>query len=218
MKKTIFLIIMLVIGNLTLYCQEVPIGTQIWSKNNLDVTTYSDGTLIPQVTDSSQWATLTTGAWCYFNNDSANGSTYGKLYNWYAVVGIYDEASSKNPNLRKKLAPIGWHVPTNNEWTNLSTFLGGNYLAGRKMKSIGTSLWKFPNSPATNESGFSGFPGGSRNDSGTFESIGVLGYWWSTLESISTFAWYWELIHDKSLLVNSDLNKKFGFSVRCIKD
>jgi hypothetical protein len=89
----------------------ITICNQIWDQKNLDVTTYSDGTLIPQVTDQNQWGSLTTGAWCYYNNDSANGSTYGKLYNWYAVAGIYDANSLVNPLLRKKLAPNGWHIP-----------------------------------------------------------------------------------------------------------
>ena len=93
----------------------VKIGTQVWMTKNLNVSRYSDGTPIPQVTDPTQWEGLATGAWCYYNNDAANGITYGKLYNWYAVAGIYDAASLANPVLRKKLAPVGYHIPNYND-------------------------------------------------------------------------------------------------------
>lgn len=96
---------------------HVTICKQVWATKNLDVTTYMDGTPIPQVTDPTAWANLTTGAWCYYNNLAASNATYGKLYNWYAVAGIYDAASLANPTLRKKLAPTGWHIPTDAEWT-----------------------------------------------------------------------------------------------------
>lgn len=96
-----------------------------FTKQNLNVTKYTDGTPIPQVTDPTQWANLTTGAWCYYNNAPANGAIYGKMYNWYAVAGIYNSASATNPALRKKLAPTGWHVPTYTEWTELKNCLGG---------------------------------------------------------------------------------------------
>jgi uncharacterized protein (TIGR02145 family) len=98
---------------------SVIIGTQEWQKENLNVSKYSDGTPIPQVTNASNWASLSTGAWCYYNNDPANGAIYGKLYNWYAVAGIHDAASLTNPDLRKKLAPTGWHIPTDTEWTTI---------------------------------------------------------------------------------------------------
>ena len=107
MKKLILLISVLFISIEITYGQQVTIGTQIWQSTNLDVTTYRDGTPIPQVTDPTQWANLTTGAWCYYNNDPANGTIYGKLYNWYAVAGIHDTDPS-TPN--KILAPQGWHV------------------------------------------------------------------------------------------------------------
>jgi hypothetical protein len=102
---------------------NVTIGTQVWSSTNLDVTTYRDGTPIPQVTNYLQWTNLTTGAWRYYNDDPANGSIYGKLYNWYAVAGIHDTASLNDPSLRKQLAPQGWHIPTDEEWTILTDFL-----------------------------------------------------------------------------------------------
>ncbi len=129
-------------------------------QQNLNVSRYTDGTPIPQVTNQSQWANLTTGAWCYYDNDTSNGVIYGKLYNWYAVAGIYDAASLANPALRKKLAPTGWHLTSNEEWLILISDLGGDSVAGGKMKQAGTTLWADPNALATNSSGFTGLPGG----------------------------------------------------------
>jgi len=207
------------ISNQITYGQQVTIGTQIWSSTNLDVTTYRDGTPIPQVTDPTQWANLTTGAWCYYNNTTANGTTYGKLYNWYAVAGIYDAASATNPALRKQLAPQGWHIPTDAEWTILTDFLGGATVAGGKMKSTGTSLWLSPNTAATNESGFTGLPAGSRSGgSGTFESIGSDGIWWSSSELNTAGAWYRGLSYGNGNAYRNGINKVFGFSVRCLRD
>src|ERR1035437_4904310 len=128
---------------------SVTICTQSWMLKNLDVSTYRNGDLIPEVTDGSAWSALTAGAWCWYNNDSAtNASTYGKLYNWYAV------------NDPRGLAPTGWHVPSDAEWTTLSTCLGGNAVAGGAMKETGTTHWTSPNTGATNSSGFTGLPGG----------------------------------------------------------
>lgn len=162
---------------------RVTICSQTWATRNLGVTTYSDGTVIPQVTDQTQWANLTTGAWCYYNNDPANDAVYGKLYNWYAAAGIYDAASLANPALRKKLAPTGWHVPTDAEWTTLTTCLGGITIAGGKMKETGTAHWQSPNQDATNSSGFTGLPGGYRFSYGSFNFIGNYGFWWSSSEN-----------------------------------
>jgi uncharacterized protein (TIGR02145 family) len=197
---------------------NVTIGTQIWNSTNLDVTNYRDGTPIPQVTDPTAWANLTTGAWCYYNNDPANGAIYGKLYNWYAVAGIYDAASLNDPSLRKQLAPQGWHIPSDAEWTTLTTFLGGQNVAGGKMKSIGTSLWQSPNTAATNESGFTGLPAGFRYSIGTFNLIGYFGYWWSSSEFSTTVAWYRLLNYSNGSAYRDDDDKGGGFSVRCIKD
>jgi len=200
-----------------------------FTKQNLNVSKYSDGTLIPQVTDPTQWANLTTGAWCYYNNTTSNGTTYGKLYNWYAVAGIYNSASATNPALRKKLSPNGWHVPTEEEWIQLIDCLGGRIVAGGKMKATGTSLWLSPNTGANNSSGFTGLPGGMRiiglvngNANGRFDSIGASGSFWSSTEGVSTppNAWHCLLSYytDGS---NADMgvaNKLVGYSVRCLKD
>jgi uncharacterized protein (TIGR02145 family) len=202
-----------------------------FTKQNLNVSKYSDGTPIPQVTDQTAWNNLTTGAWCYYNNDPANGAVYGKLYNWYATAGIYDAASATNPALRKKLAPTGWHVPTDSEWSSLLNCLdpnadGGNNfsnIAGGKMKAtgtiqLGTGLWESPNTGATNESGFSGLPGGYRGSNGTFYYFGVYGVWWSSSELNASDVWNRYLDYNDGNAVRGNYSKRLGFSVRCLRD
>ena len=194
----------------------VTIGTQIFTTINLDVTTYSDGTAIPEVQDQTQWENLTTGAWCYYNNDPANGTTYGKLYNWYAVAGIWNEASKTDTTQRKKLAPTGYHVPSDAEWTTLTDYLGGQSIAGGKMKATGTSLWTPTNKSATNTSGFSGLPGSRRSNivNVAFSYIGNFSYWWSSSESNSIYS----LIYDNGYFYKQNTLRIMGVSVRCIKD
>jgi uncharacterized protein (TIGR02145 family) len=194
------------------------IGTQTWTTKNLDVTTYSDGTVIPQVTDPVAWDMLTTGAWCYYNNDSANGTTYGKLYNWYAVAGIWNEASKTDATQRKKLAPTGYHIPSDSEWTTLTTFLGGQTVAGGKMKTTGTSLWLAPNTDATNSSGFTGLPEGFRGSYGVFHYIGNSGFWWSSSEFDTARAWDCILSYNTGYASRNRGDKINGFSVRCLRD
>ena len=184
----------------------IVIGTQQWMEKNLEVVTYRNGDIIPQVTDPAAWAALTTGAWCYYNNDPLNGAIYGKLYNWYAV------------NDPRGLAPTGWHIPTDAEWTTLETTLGGDPVAGGKMKVAGTTSWTTPNTGATNESGFAGLPGGYRTNNGTFSNVGTNGYWWSSAESSTTFAWLRNLFYSSGIIYRFIFNKKFGFSVRCLRD
>lgn len=184
---------------------ELRIGNQVWMSMNLNVTRYRNGDLIPQVTDPVQWANLTTGAWCYYNNDSANGRIYGKLYNWYAL---------SDP---RRLAPVGWHVPSDDEWGDLITFLGGVASAGGKLKSI-SDLWGSPNTGATNSTGFTGLPGGYRNENGLFEKFGYYGYWWSSRNWNASFAFGRTLSYNNEGVGYFNLNWKNGFSVRCIKD
>ena len=201
---------------------SVTIGTQVWTNKNLDVTTYRDGTTIPQVTDPAAWANLTTGAWCYYNNDVANGAIYGKLYNWYAVAGIHDN----DPNTPNKiLAPLGWHVPSDEEWTILIDYLdpnangGANYpnVAGGKMKA--TTLWSAPNTAASNSSGFTGLPGGYRHVSGLFDVIGRYCFWWSSSKENGTpYAWYRALFNTIGVVGRGSLSLGDGYSVRCLRD
>jgi uncharacterized protein (TIGR02145 family) len=200
-------------GTATTSTPRVTIGTQVWATFNLDVTTYSDGTAIPEVTNATAWAALTTGAWCYYNNTTANGTTYGKLYNWYAVAGIHD-TDPNTPN--KILAPTGWHVPTDAEWTTLTTTLGGTTVAGGAMKA--TTLWNSPNTGATNSSGFTGLPGGYRNGVGSFTNIGYYGFWWSSSENGTALPWLRYLYYTNGSATSYNYNKNYGFSVRCLRD
>jgi len=187
--------------------KTIVIGTQEWMAENLKTTIYRNGNAIANVTGNNQWADLTTGAWCYYNNNSQYDCPYGKLYNWYAV------ADSRN------VCPTGWHVPTDAEWTTLTSFLGGETVAGGKMKSTGLQYWLAPNDFATNESGFSGLPGGNRDGlNGYFYGVGYYGYWWSSPESSTTGAWYRYLSYDDGNAYRYGAYKRDGFSVRCLKD
>ncbi len=182
----------------------VVIGNQTWMKSNLNVSKYQDGTSIPEVTDPVEWAKLTTGAWCYYDNDPANGEVYGKLYNWYAV------------NNKKGLAPAGYQIPTDEQWTTLTTFIGSE--GGGKMKEIGTANWSSPNSEATNSTFFTGLPGGHVISNGGFYFIGDYGYWWSSTSNIDvTMAWNRSLNYNSGIACRSYDAKKYGFSVRCIR-
>lgn len=196
----------------------IKIGTQEWSTENLDVTQYSDGTEIPQVTDPTQWKNMTTGAWCYYNNDPANGVIYGKLYNWYAVAGIWNEASKTDINQRKNLAPIGYHIPLSGEWLTLINYLGGGLVAGGKMKEIGFTHWASPNTAADNSSGFTALGGGGRIGD-LFSNISTNGNWWtSTLYNTSNS--YNVILNYNNTNTNIDqaVSKSNGQSVRFISD
>ena len=195
----------------------VRICNQTWTAKNINVSRYRNGDIIPQVTDAAQWASLTTGAWCWYNNDSANyGATYGKLYNWYAV------------NDPRGLAPQGWHVPSDGEWNKLVKYLDvvadtsclGNCLqssiAGGAMKSI--NGWEGLNSGATNSSGFSGLPGGCRNAVGQFYGSGNYSNWWSSTDFSASGAWFRNLDYNNTLVNKGGGTKGFGFSVRCVRD
>lgn len=197
---------------------NVVIGTQIWQSSNLDVTTYRDGTPIPQVTNQTEWANLTTGAWCYYNNSTSNANTYGKLYNWYAVAGIHDN----DPNTPNKiLAPSGWRIPSYTDWNTLIEYLGGNTIAGGKMKSTGTSLWQSPNTSATNQSGFTALPGGYRQEmnNGDFSLINKRARFWSGTEIDDVYSRQITLFNSTSSIDRIEsVNKKVGFSVRCVRN
>ncbi|WP_298221700.1 fibrobacter succinogenes major paralogous domain-containing protein [Flavobacterium sp.] len=184
----------------------VQIGTQIWMTKNLNVSKYRNGDPIPQITDMTQWRYATTGAWCYYNNDPANGAKYGKLYNWYAV------------NDSRGLTPEGWHIPNDDEWNVLNTFLGGSSIAGGKMKEVGTTHWLSPNSGATNINGFTALPGGSRGIWGEFQYIREKGCWWSTSTFGTVNTYRWELVYQYQFFNKYIGNRSTGFSVRCIKD
>jgi uncharacterized protein (TIGR02145 family) len=200
---------------------NVVIGTQTWNIKNLDVVTYRDGTPIPQVTNpnSSNWGSLTTGAWCYYNNDPANGAIYGKIYNWYAIAGIYDAASLANPSLRKQFAPTGYHVPTKSEYNTLLTFLSND---GGAMKESGTTHWATPNTNATNSSGFTALPTGElQYDGSSFYWLGNYGYLWSSTLGApqgNPTAWCIRLDYNNTTISLGEYYTSTGLYVRCIKD
>jgi len=182
---------------------EIKIGDQTWTSKNLEVSTYRNGDDIPLVEDAEKWKNLTTGAWCYYENKTANGTTYGKLYNRYAV------------NDPRGLAPKGYHIPTDAEWTILINYLGGVDSAESEMKSI--SNWK-EDSNGSNTSGFAGLPGGFRSYDGDFANVGAGGYWWISSENDPDYAWYYELDNYSGGVYKDKSSKLSGFSVRCLRD
>jgi uncharacterized protein (TIGR02145 family) len=183
----------------------VTIGTQVWMKENLKTTKYSNGTDIQLVTDNTAWGNLGSPGYCWYNNDEDSfKGVYGALYNWYA-------ASAGN------LCPIGWHVPSNDEMTVLADFLGGLSVAGGKMKESGIAHWTSPND-ATNESGFTGLPNGARLPTGLFTSMGTVGQLWNTTSSSSTYAWGRGLDNTTTNWYYGTSDKRVGFGVRCMKD
>jgi len=186
----------------------VKIGDQCWLKENLRSTKYNDGTNIPNVTDNSTWANLTTPAYCWYNNDYATyGSVYGALYNWYTVD-------------TEKLCPIGWHVPSDTEWTQLTDYLGGESVAGSKLKEAGTTHWNSPNTGATNESGFTALPAGNRSaiPIGEFININQYTFYWSSTQQDGNNAFFIYLMYNMVLSQTNNTNKVTGLSIRCLKD
>ena len=186
----------------------VQIGTQIWMAENLKTTKYRDGAGIPNITVDSLWQNDTTGAYCTYNNTTNTDTinTYGHLYNWFAV------------NNSINIAPAGWHVPTDSEWTALTDYLGGESGAGGKLKENCTTLWLSPNAGATNETGFTAFPGGMRYDDSMFNWIGTYDYWWSSSEYYPNYAWYRSMSYLNSDIYTYHYIESSGFSVRCVKD
>ncbi len=189
--------------------KTVTIGTQTWMAENLRTTKYNDGATISKVTDNNKWEGLSAGAYCNYNNTNSieDIASYGRLYNWHAIN-------------TGKLAPIGWHVPTYNEWYTLISYLGGQDVAGGKLKETGTSHWGIPNSGATNETGFTALPGGDRLDfGGSFARIGDSGSWGSASEGSlgnNVFSYVMGSIGDGLYIYGS--SKEAGMSVRCVRD
>lgn len=182
----------------------IVIGTQVWMLQNLKTSRYNDGTAITIGLNNTTWNTATTGAYAIYNDIANSDSTYGKLYNWFAIN-------------TGKLAPIGWHIPSDAEWTTLSTYLGGESFAGDKMKA--TTLWSaYAGITNTNSSGFTALPAGLRGLNGSFGSIDFGGYFWSSTESSMGTAWVRKLEFKYSSLTRDYNNKQFGLSVRCIRN
>jgi len=189
----------------------VKIGDQLWLNINLRVTRYRNGDAIQKVITDNQWKTLTSGAYCFYDNQKGNDSIYGNLYNWFALTDT------------RGLCPTGWHVPDISEWAKLSIFLGGYDVAGGVLKSTGTiekstGLWFEPNTGATNSFGFSGLPGGYRINYGTYYSMGNVGYFWSSSDTAAVNGWNFVLDANNTKLNRNYNLKANGFSVRCCKD
>ena len=194
------------------------IGTQFWMTENLKTTKYRNGDAISNPLVDADWNAATYGAWCNYNNDAANGTKYGKLYNWYAV------------NDSRKIAPTGWHVATDAEWTILETYVYTNYGTSiSAVKALATTTdWTTNGTAGTignnlainNYSGFSALPGGYRSSAGgtPFWDIVSHGYWWSTTESDASYAWYRSLRYDANGVGWYYATKSSGFSVRCVRD
>jgi uncharacterized protein (TIGR02145 family) len=183
----------------------VQIDDQWWMAENLKATNYSTGDEIPEVTGQSAWMALSTGAWCYFGNDPNNALVYGCLYNWFAAT------DARNP------CPANWHVPSDAEWIVLTSFLGGEPIAGGKMKETGITHWFTPNTGATNESGMTLLAGGQRSY-GNFDFMGYGGSFWSTTPFDDIFAWNRDIFYYNTVANHSGTDKRSGLSVRCIKD
>ena len=189
--------------------KTIKIGTQVWMAENLKTAHYGDGSLIAEIELDSLWESADetkTGAWSYYEGDSANNPTYGKLYNWYAVADTHH------------LCPTGWHVPSDREWIVLERYLGGDGIAGGKMKA--TTLWKAPNCHADNSSGFSALPAGKHDIYGTSVFLSREGYFWSSTEynSTSRSAWFLALGYNGNNAFRNSSYKGLGLSVRCVGD
>ena len=203
---------------------EVRIGNQVWMGENLRSVKYSDGTPIPLVKKTEEWAALTTPAYCWYDNNKSiyKPSPYGALYNWYAVN-------------TGKLCPAGWHVPSAAEWDTLVWFVGDSIprdmgwlpyereTAGIKLKEAGNAHWMLNDTiHATDEYGFTALPGGNRNVYGPFFSVGERGYWWTSTEEEydpeNDDAASREMYFDSNGVTDLHQYRKFGMSVRCVKD
>ena len=190
--------------------KTITIGTQTWMAENLKTTKYRNGDSIHHITDKTEWFNLfnsPTAAYCIYNNTPGISENYGNLYNWYAV------SDSRN------IAPAGWHVPSDSEWTVLTNNLAGNLEAGGELKETGTTHWKSPNNYATNQSGFTALPSGWRGGDGIFYGISEGALWWSSTFHINECARARSLYYLTSFIYNDSLaSTTNGYSVRCIKD
>jgi len=185
-------------------------------KENLKVTHYRNGDSIPNITNNTSWTNNSTGAYCDISNNPSNAATYGRLYNWYAATHVHN------------LCPANWHVPSDAEWNIMVKYLDntadttitgevGTDIGG-KLKETGTSHWHSPNTGATNSSGFTALPGGSRYFYGTFSNIGSYGVWWTSTSYSATSAWGPGVNYNHSYLLRTHADKVLGYSVRCICD
>ncbi len=197
--------------------RTVLVGSKCWMAENLKTSKFNNFDDIPFVADATAWSALTSPGYCwyndgiYFNDSSVYVETYGLLYNWYAV----DPAGNGNRNI----CPEGWHVPSHSEWLEMVNYLGGSTVAGGKLKDHGMLYWESPNTGATNETGFTALPSGARNPDGSYNDyLGTNGHWWSTSEFNTDYAHFAGLGYASSSVLLGNMNKRLGFTVRCVKD
>jgi uncharacterized protein (TIGR02145 family) len=184
--------------------KTVTIGTQTWMAENLKTTKFNDGTSIPLVLIYDEWQALSTSGFSWYENNSTSKNSYGALYNWYALN-------------TGKLCPVGWHAPSDSEWSALTNYYGVEEIAGGKLKEKGTTHWQDPNGGAVNEDGFTALPGGHRGFNGGYGDQGDFGYWWSSTESNATEAWYRIIGFRESNIQRLNFGRKnSGYSVRCV--
>ena len=187
--------------------KTVKIGTQIWMAENLKTSKYNDGTNIPLVTDGNSWINLSTSGYCWYNNDiGSKEHLNGGLYNWYTIN-------------TGKLCPIGWHVPSDTEWNTLITYLGGESIAGSKLKGLKTNGLVNNNANTAKNTGFGAFSNGYRNSAaGEFNLVKDYCFWWSSTEFTSANSWYTNMYYSSGLISRLKGAKQCGFSVRCLHD
>lgn len=186
--------------------KTIRIGDQVWMAENLKSAAFSDGAVITDISDDSEWSELTEPGLCWYNNDAVtNKDTYGALYNFYSVIS-------------GKLCPDGWHVPSRDEWQKLRDVLGDTLTGGGKLKEEGTLHWNTPNTGAVNSTGFTALPAGIRYFEGTFSSLSTFTSFWSSTESESNKGWYFSLFFSDAVAGMNRTSIKDGFSVRCLKD
>ena len=210
---------------------SVTVGTQVWMKENLKTTKYNDGTAIPNITDSTEWAALTTGAYCDYSNTLSNSTSYGRLYNWFAVDNNATTKVASNGG--KNVCPTGWHVPSDAEWTTLTDYLTNNgYGYGGSGDDIAKSMaatsgWTTYGTLGTvgndqasnNSSGFTALPSGYRDYDGTYFGVGEYSGWWSSSEASSYNTAFNQNVHYvTSIVFNNFGHKTYGASVRCLRD
>lgn len=188
--------------------KTVTIGTQTWMAENMKTTRYENGDLIGttatvnlDITNES----LPKYQWACGGNES-NVGTYGRLYTWHAATD------------NRNVCPTGWHLPTDAEWTKLTTYLGGESVAGGKLKETATTHWLTPNAGATNETNFKALPGGLRNQNGEYSGIWNYGYWWSSTENTTIAAWNRSMSYGNSIVSRNPSYERNGISVRCVKN
>ena len=185
----------------------IKIGNQVWLAENLKTTHYNDGSPITHITDNALWLGPNAGAYCDYNNNPAYSDTFGRLYNWLAVNnGFY-------------LAPKGFHVATDDEWTTLTNYLGGEDVAGSHLKEAGTKHWKSPNLGSSNEVGFTALPGGTRGYFGVFRNIDSAGFWWCSIPQYDkNDSWDRYIFYNDGSIYRGEESIDFGHSVRCVKN